>query len=37
MAIKEIKRFNNGLNEFLSKFICDSVLDLANMPTSENV
>lgn len=36
MAIKEIKRFNNGLNEFLSKFICDSVLDLTNMPTSEN-
>lgn len=36
MAIKEIKRINNGLNEFLRKFICDSVSDLAYMPTSEN-
>lgn len=33
MAIKEIKRYNNGLNEILSEFVCDLITDLATMPT----
>lgn len=36
MAIKEIKRYNNGLNEMLSEFICDSITDLEDMPKLED-
>lgn len=32
MAIKEIKRYNNGLEEFVSEFICDLATDLTTMP-----
>jgi hypothetical protein len=32
MAIKEIRRTNNGLGEMLSDFVCDNIADIVNMP-----
>lgn len=36
MAIKEIKRLNNGLGEYVREFICDLTSDLADMPNATN-
>lgn len=36
MAIKEIKRLNNGLGEYVREFICDLASDLADMPKAIN-
>lgn len=32
MALQETKRSNNGLGQYISEFICDNIIDIANMP-----